>query len=152
MRGSFSRSCLLSPLPSFSLAPRPRSSLVVALVRLVLRLVLLVAGRGVVVLVALCSVAPRPYRPRRPRIARASRPACREAKRMPWLVSWDCSSCGGGRCRSRLAYRLVLLIDKRGEGCRPPSRACLSRGGAVFVSVLCIARFVYITRLRSDIL
>ena len=42
-----------------------------------------------------------------------------------------------GRCRSRLVSSF---------------RACLSRGGAAFVSVLCIARFVYITRLRSVIL
>lgn len=126
---SFSCPCLLAPLPFPSPSPFFVSSSVSSYRRLVSRLVLLVEGRGVVVLVVSLLRRHRPC-PRCPHIARASRHACRGAKRMPWLVSWAYSSCGCG----------ALSFSSR-----PPSRACLSKGGAAFVSVLWIDLFVYIT-------
>lgn len=64
------------------------------------------------------SVAPRPYH-RRPRIARASRLACRGAKRMPWLVSWAYSSCGCGALSFSSCPPLVpcLLVEGRSGVC-----------------------------------
>lgn len=114
---SFSCPCLLAPLPFPSPSPFFVSSSVSSYRRLVSRLVLLVEGRGVVVLVVSLLRRHRPC-PRCPRIARASRPACRGAKRMPWLVSWDCSSCGGVAGMNAVSFPVpCLLAVGRGGVC-----------------------------------
>lgn len=119
---SFSCPCLLAPLPFPSPSPFFVSSSVSSYRRLVSRLVLLVEGRGVVVLVVSLLRRHRPC-PRCPRIARASRPACRVVRRgadgaacfdLPWSAS--CPRGGlTGRCRSRLVPRPVLACRRAGR-------------------------------------